>query len=145
MRGVVHMQGRVLIHQAGRNPILIPNLVVDTGLIRFATLLATGAGTLPAAIAIGDDNTIPLAANTELAGSEIDRTAVATTQEDNTVSYSCTFVNLGSSYTIREMGLFDTVAFGGTMIARVVVPDIIVSNSGQVDVDWQLLFAGIGS
>ncbi len=123
----------------------LDNLVVLEGLKHFASLLF--GDTLPGIgwVACGSSNKIPTSDNVALGGTgnpitELLRTTVVATLNDNAVKYIGTWTGFTGSETIQEAGLFN-FASGGTMLARIVTPEIEPAASDDLDIEWSLIFA----
>lgn len=100
---------------------VVHNTIVNSGLERIAKLINGVSSSYFLAIAIGTDNTAVQNTDTEL-GTEVAR-ATATTltyESDYKAKFSKKFTfSSGESYTIREIGVFDSAtASGSTMLNR---------------------------
>lgn len=109
-----------------KNAITRKNLVVDTGLKRYADQIGGTATSPMTALAIGTSSTAPAAADTAL-GSEITTqggarhaatiTNITTSTTGDTEQWQYTWTFTGS-FAITEEGIFDNNSSGGTMLAH---------------------------
>ena len=108
----------------------IHNIIVNTGLQRFAELL-NGVSVAPFTdIAIGTDDTVATATDTALTTEVAKQTAIATYESDYKAKWSHKFeFGSGESYTIHEVGVFA----GTTMLNRA-----IDAVGKEVDADTDL-------
>ena len=141
-----HIEVRA-VYSDGRKKLLYSssNLVVDGGLSVFSKLIGQQAATPTdlkfTKIRIGDNNTAPAAAQTNIIGTQIaEKTFTTTTEDDGGVKGLTTFVatletSEGNGNTIREVGLF---TFDSTMIARQITGDIAKTSSFAVEFTWRI-------
>ncbi|KKL69767.1 hypothetical protein LCGC14_2111640 [marine sediment metagenome] len=131
-----------VIHQAkGQN--LVTTLGENYAANRFGT---TGLPTAIDWIALGDGTTAAAKSDTDLGGTEHNRTA---STSDTTTGNSITFVfaiTAGGSITVSEAGLFNNAAAGpasGTMVARFLTQQFNMGVGDVLNVTWQLEFTGV--
>lgn len=118
----------------------VPNLVVATGRIHLATLLAQQSVTPMSHMAIGTNTIATNVADTTL-GTEVQRAAlVSVTRQDNSVTYSATFLGSGQSRSIVEAGIFNN-STGGTMLCRSVFGVITKGVDDILTINWTVTVA----
>jgi hypothetical protein len=122
------------------------NLIVDTGKIRLAELIKGDSVVDPSHFAMGDIGSTTLPTQTALldvAELSIARVVATPSRSNNVLSYVGAFTNGGGSVTVREMGLFDQLALGGTMFSRFLPQEFTFANGDILDVIWTLTVGGI--
>jgi hypothetical protein len=145
--GYVRYRGDVSVRVTDHNGIItaerhVNNLVVTAGLNQAAKLLSSSAdlGDAMSHMAIGEDNTSPVAGNTTL-GTEVGRAALtARTWSTNTVTFTATFAaGVGTSVApgIREAGIFNDAA-AGDMLCRSIFAAVVKNAGDAMDVTWVL-------
>jgi len=121
------------------------NLVVTSGEHLAAQLFdINGSETAPNYIAFGSGNATVLKADTQL------QTEVASTREevDDTdtplpgVIQMSWDLTTGSSYTLREMGIFNAVS-AGTMVSRFLTQPLDIVSGVVFAIVWTLTFSGV--
>jgi len=147
---MIKVRGRVLLRLKDYGGIIkvehcLDNLVVLSGLKIFADLLFGNSPALIGWAACGSSNIIPTSGDVALGGTgspitELKRTTVTSELMDNAVKYVGNWTNFTGSETIQEAGLFN-FSSGGTMLARIVTPDIEPGSSDNLDIEWSLIFA----
>lgn len=123
-----------------KQSVVVPNLVVATGRIYLATLLAQQSVTPMSHMAIGTNTIATNVADTTL-GTEVQRAALASvTRQDNSVTYSATFLGSGQSRSIVEAGIFNN-STGGTMLCRSVFGVITKDVDDILTINWTVTVA----
>lgn len=121
------------------------NTVTNAGKAQVAGLILSDvAGTAFDYLALGTSSTAPAASQTALGGFFAStagtgtRTTVSVTND--TAQLSCSF-SIGSTATLREIGIFNATGGTGTMLARATFSDLAVNNGDTVNAVYKLQVA----
>jgi len=120
------------------------NLVTSVGESLVAKLIdINGAETAPNYIAFGSGSNNALKSDTQL------QSEIASTRElvDSTLQVANTLaltwnITVGSTYTIREMGIFNDAA-AGTIFSRFLTQQLTVASGVVFDIVWTLTISGV--
>ena len=127
-------------HRSGKN------LVTNGGEALTAKLLdINGSETAPNYLAFGDGTDGALKTNTQL-GNELTSDprflVTSTVQSAGLLAMTWDPLNIGSSYTIKEMGIFNAVTVG-TMFSRFLTQELTVVSGVVMEITWTLTISGV--
>lgn len=116
-----------------------PNLVVSTGKVYVAQRMTSNSTAIMSSIAVGSDNTSPVAGDTALL-SEISRVSLTSANvSSNTVTYLATFLPGTGTGAIQEAGIFNsTEANSGTMLCRTTFPVVNKESGDTFTITWNV-------
>lgn len=115
----------------------IKNLVVTVGKNYIASRMVGTAATVMSHMAVGTNNTTPVAGNTTL-GTEVGRVAVTAftnTSGTNTVTATATFPAGTGTGALVEAGIFNA-ASAGTMLCRTTFPVVTKEAGDSIGITW---------
>lgn len=114
----------------------VNNLVVDAGKEHIAARL-TGSPTAMSHMAIGSDNTSPVAGDTAL-GTELGRVSLDSASTSvNVASYSATFGAGVGTGTVREAGILNDPTTG-TLLCRTTFSDVNKLAGDTMIINWTI-------
>lgn len=115
----------------------IKNLIVTSGKVLMAQLLAGEVVDIPSHMALGTDNTAAEISQTTLLA-EVGRASfAASATQSSTITFSSTFRAGVATGALTEAGIFNA-AVGGTMLCRTVFSTITKNASDTLTVNWNV-------
>lgn len=114
------------------------NLVVSTGLNFITSRMKDATATAMTHMAVGSDNTAPVAGDADLGSILGSREALdSTTVTDNTITYVSSFEAGEGTGSIVEAGIFNA-STAGTMLCRVVFGTITKAADDTLQITWTI-------